>query len=446
MSISVAAEAQLFGRSTQSGLIGRVYRENPDHGLEFVDELVVPVGDYGHAHSHARQALASAPSGRYLIQLALPNGRVVNQRFEIAENRSVEVFVPLPHEAPYEWSTLQSLAGNFALRRGTGGAPPSPAPNESARRGEREKPQACSIHMLKSDAEHGGTSVLSRETLAGLARIIAERTPPDELSSLLVGSSATVQPVHNESDFALFEFVHAGSLADGAQRQSWYFGPGTPLDRVYLLVRSARGAQLIALPAPWTANGEEIEIQLLLDRRAECQRPEFALTIADPMINSVLGYAANGAVHEAAQLMDFATARKLLFHKISSPLAATVGGYLLLLGLDRSAYRAHADDWQQWLDNLCYWFDWLPDGAVLRAAKYFVLGDKDRDGALEALMLGFDRGLPFFTFGMRLMIEGMRRFAHEGEALAQERLAILESLAAVADPQQHFLTLNLATS
>jgi hypothetical protein len=59
-------------------------------------------------------------------------------------------------------------------------------------------------------------------------------------------------------------------------------------------------------------------------------------------------------------------------------------------------------------------------------------------------MTAYDRGLPFFTFGLKLMLEGMRRFANEGEPLAQQRLPTLESLAAVADPGQHFLKIDVS--
>jgi hypothetical protein len=201
---------------------------------------------------------------------------------------------------------------------------------------------------------------------------------------------------------------------------------------------------------PWTSFGTEVRVQLLLDRRGLGEGdPQYAITITDPMISNALGYVKNGAFKEAAALVGFEAvgfeeARDLLFHKILSPLAATVGGYLVVLGLDRAAYRTRSNAWSDWVDNLCDWFPWLPDGAILKAAKYFVLGDKDREAAFAALMEAYDRGLPFFTFGLKLMIEGMRRFANEGEIQAVKRLHKLEALASVTDPGHNFLTLNVA--
>jgi hypothetical protein len=266
-----------------------------------------------------------------------------------------------------------------------------------------------------------------------------------DVEAQLGGGNEVSRPAQEDDEFALFEFVYDGSLPEGAQAKSYYFAIGEPRPRAYLLEKSSAGASLLTLPVPWTYFGNEVEVQLFLDKRGiRGGEPQYSVTITDPRINSALGYVQNGAFKEAADLIDFRAAQELLFHKMSSPLAATVGGYLLVLGLDRKSYQTKANAWRDWVDNLCNWFPWLPDGAILKAAKYFVLGDKDRDGALRALMTAYDRGLPFFTFGLNLMLEGMRRFANEGEPLAVERLRTLEALVAVTDPTHNFLKVNVA--
>jgi hypothetical protein len=447
VSVYVAARALLYQRQAHAGLVGAVYRQDPDKGPVFVAQITVPIVDWSSSTTGSIDALDRAPSGRYLLQLTLPDGRVVTESFEIAPGQPTQVTIDIPHEGPAEWTSLHALKGAFSARLASPADPfaaPQPFPGRVA-----AAPR--SYAELRADPERGlalrflapqaGGGDYALPQLAALIR--ADLAAEDAVEALGTGSEIAM-PVQEEQDYALFELVHGGSLGDGASRGWFHFGPGTDVARVYLLVQSSRGASLVSLPAPWTREGEEVEIELLLDKTPRTGEPTYSLTIADPMINSALGYVSNGAVHEAARLIDFEAARDLLFHKISSPLAAAFGGYLLMLGLDRRAYTSRSDDWKGWVDNLAHWFEWLPDGAILRAALYFVLGDKDRDGAYDALMRAFDRGLPFFTFGLRLMLEGLRRFASEGDALAAERLALLEPIAQATDPSHNFLAVDIA--
>ena len=448
MSVSMAARALLYHRRADSGLVGTVYRQDPKKGAVFVDRVTVPIVDYASDELGRIPALDNAESGRYLVQLALPNGEVKTEGFDIIKGTDTKLIVDIPHEGPHEWSSLQALTGEFTAA-GAGLEP------EAFHRRVDADYVGRDYATLRQDPEHGfqlrlinlataAASLLASDTLPRLAALIHRGAAVGEAEAGLGGGFEIEQPAKEDNDYALFEFVHAGSLGDGAGKGSFHFGPGSGIERAYLLEKSARGASLICLPAPWTKEGEETEIQLLLNKRTLGGEPDYTLTIGDPMINTALGYINNGALHEAARLVDFQTAKNLLFHKISSPLPATMGGYLLVLGLDRSAYKSRSDDWKNWIDNLYHWFEWLPDGAILRSALYFVLGDKDRNAAYNAVMTAYDRGLPYFTFGLNLMLEGMRRFANEGETAAKERLETLEVIARVTDPSQTFLTVEVS--
>ena len=59
-------------------------------------------------------------------------------------------------------------------------------------------------------------------------------------------------------------------------------------------------------------------------------------------------------------------------------------------------------------------------------------------------MKAYERGLPFFTFGLKLMMDGMRFFAREGDKKALEHLKILEIIANQTDPSQTFLTVTFS--
>jgi hypothetical protein len=351
-------------------------------------------------------------------------------------------------EGPREWSTLQALAGGFVGEEHV--ALEKPGSGDVVIRSyddfRRDPEHGFQLRFISLDTPSGQPSLLEADSMQRLASLLRTDPTVEEMERQLGAGTEVLSAAQEDAELALFEFVYRGSIPDGAKRSSYYIERGDFVPRAYLLEKSARGARLIALPVPWTSFGNEIDVQLMLKMPSVYGNgePDYTITIGDPMINSALGYVNNGAVKEAARLISFGAAQDLLFHKMSNPLAATVGGYMLVLGLNRKAYRAQSDAWMRWVDNLCRWFPWLPDGAVLKAAKYFVLGDKDRDGAFDALMTSFDRGLPVFTFGLNLMLEGMRRFANEGEAEAQTRLAALETLAAAADPELNFVTIDVA--
>jgi hypothetical protein len=467
----MAARALLDGRESEAGLIGRIYKEDGENGLVFVAQSPVAITDYGSTRLEPVPALNGATPGQYLLQLLLPNGKVIRRPFEIRRGKDTEVDVSLPHEAPHEWSTLQDLAGQFVAPA----AVPTLSLDEWLETNSLDKwfemkrldglfeTTRRHVGVLKPFYKHLSAApasgfelvflgpdappppLLATNAMTNVAKLVDRDASVEDVQAELGGGKLVAKPAQEEADFALFEFAYEGSLPDGAQTRPHYFGLGEPHARAYLLEKSSAGANLLALPVPWTDRGNEVAVQLFLDKRGIGDgEPRYSVSIADPRINSALGYVQNGALREAAELIDFDAANDLLFHKMSSPLAAAVGGYLLVLGLDRAAYRSKARDWRAWVDNLCNWFPWLPDGAILKAAKYFVLRDQDRNGALEALMTAYDRGLPFFTFGLTLLLEGMRRFANEGEPLARQQLRTLEALAAVTDPTQPFLKLNVA--
>lgn len=448
MSVSIAARALLNDRQADSGLVGSIYRFDPMKGAVYVSRVTVPIVDFTSNRVDRIQVLDGAGSGRYMLQLTLPDGQALTENFDIREGEDTKVVVNLPHTGPHEWSSLQALTGQFlstdedVVNEAGMFSLLGASENYSSLRSHPEDGfQLRFISLAKTQAVD---PFFASNALPHLAELIHKDVTVDEAEEKLGRGVEVITPSQEDNDYALFEFVYEGAAGDGAKQGNYDFGPGTELARAYLLVKSVRGASLICLPTPWTANGTEYENQLLLDKRSLDGEPDYTLTIGDPMINNALGYIQNGALHEAAKLIDFDTARELLFHKISSPLSATIGGYLLVLGLDRQAYEARALDWKDWIDNLYHWFEWLPDGAILRSAMYFVLGDKDRETAYEALMTAYDRGLPYFTFGLKLMLEGMRRFANEGDVTAIKRLEILEAIAAVTDPSHNFLSISVS--
>ena len=295
------------------------------------------------------------------------------------------------------------------------------------------------------DGSATGSIIKGSETIPNLSQLINKRLDVKSVLDEFGSSSDVTHPTYENDDFAMFKIAYSGVLAVGEQDSKGYvFGPGSELDRHYLLQKSVLGGTLICLPTPWTTPHGQAEVELLIKKNSIAGSLDVAMTISDPMVNTVLGYINAGAIHEAAELVDFGQSKRMLLDKVSYPLTAAVGGYLLVFGMDRKGYRSASDDWMNWVKNLDFWFNWLPDGAILHAALYFMLGGSDRDGAYQALMRAYDRGLPFFTFGLKLMIDGLRFFAREGDEHALERLTILETIANQTDPSQAFLSVSFS--
>ncbi|MBW1799849.1 MAG: hypothetical protein JRJ85_03885 [Deltaproteobacteria bacterium] len=447
MTLRVAAKALLYEKYAESGLVGQVFRQDADKGISYISDITVPIVDYANDYKREARELAKAEAGNYLLQLSLPNGDIRTERFEIKPDEPTDLVIVLPHEGPHEWTSLHALSGQFrqeALRTSgfTTKLRYNPAAFTESDKGSEEE---YTLRILAPDENNGGEIFKGIETLSNLGKLISENLDVESARQRFGGGSDVTHPTLEDEDFAIFRFAHSGLLAQGEKDDTdYHFGPGTDLSRHYLMQRSAQGGTLVCLPTPWTNPEAQAEVELLVRKNTVPGTLDYSMTIADPMINTVLGYINTGAVYKAVGLVDQEYAQRMLFEKISCPFAAAVGGYLLVLGLDRKGYRSASDQWKHWVENLDHWFDWLPDGAILHAALHFMLGETNRDDAYDALMRAYERGLPFFTFGLKLMTDGMRYFSNEGDDRARECLRTLETVSNQTDPSQPFLSVTFA--
>lgn len=119
------------------------------------------------------------------------------------------------------------------------------------------------------------------------------------------------------------------------------------------------------------------------------------------------GYLAQSDYSSAKHLAGWARrAEQMLRFKMSDPYAATVSAYLLLR-LERY------DLMHDWPRNLANYFDNLPDGNIIWAARC-ALGTRDRAQALEYIERGMERGLPVFTEGLDWLSKVLRRLGDDG--------------------------------
>lgn len=445
MTVKIAAKALLSDKGSKSGLVGQLFCEEGPDNITYLANVKVPIVDYSNSFTRRVDALDDAPAGDYYLQLSLPNGDVVTKRFSNEPDKETEVIIRLPHEGPHEWTTLHALQGRFREElKKTYGFTKSLDDNPISYGELRNDPESgYAVSLLTPDESGHGGFFEKGPMISEFSKTIQDSGDVKKAKVDFGGGRAVFQPTLEDAYFAVFRVAHSGVLANGERDvRNYHFHPYAPLSRHYLLQQSAVGSTLTCLPTPWTTPKGQVEVELLVKKYRLSQGLDFSLTIGDPMINTVLGYLNMGAIHKAMELVDYNYAQRMLFEKVSFPFAAAVGGYLLVFGLDRKGYRAQSDRWQEWVGNLDHWFEWLPDGAILHAALHFMLGASNKDEAFDALMRAYNRGLPFFTFGLKLMIDGMRYFASKGEVDAQKRLAELVTVANQTDPSQMFCSVT----
>jgi hypothetical protein len=447
MSVQIAARALLAKRQASLGLVGSVFRRDGKHRDQFVTDIRVPMVDY--ASDFTQQKLEGLEAGKYLIQVSLPNGGIITQQFEIRAGENTKLIIDVPHEGPHEWSSLQAMTGQFAAEA---------AETQRFARGLTDNP--LSYTQLMADPENGyalaflapgnnpsGNIFAPGQTMDRLSQVISSNLDVSMARKELGPMQTLDHPSLEDNDFAIFRFVHSG-LLEGENTDDEHFdmGPGSGVGRHYLVQQSRQGAHLICVPTPWMTPGGQVETELLVKKHSLESELDYSMTIADPMVNTALGYINMGAVHLAERLIGSEHAMDMLYRKVSYPLAATIGGYILVLSQNTKRFRSDSENWKNWVSNLDGWFEWLPDGAILNAAMRRMEKGADLDEAYKALMRGYDRGLPFFTFGLKQLIDGMRFFAGKGEKAAKQRLELLEPIASRADPSIPFLSVNFSNT
>jgi hypothetical protein len=143
---------------------------------------------------------------------------------------------------------------------------------------------------------------------------------------------------------------------------------------------------------------------------------------------SLLRYVARRDLRSARVVADATNAEDLLYAKRADPVGAAIGAYALLAM--RELERMH-----DWSERLCYGFDWLADGAVIRGEHLARLGRADE--ALACFLQLEKRGLPAISDGLDYAVD---RLASAKDAAATKLLAQLRRYARHADSRRAFVT------
>ncbi len=136
------------------------------------------------------------------------------------------------------------------------------------------------------------------------------------------------------------------------------------------------------------------------------------VTTDSPQADVLAGYMARGDYYSAAAMVDWIDrAEEMLLHKTRDPNAAAVGAYLLLR-------LRRFDLMRDWAGNLAKWWPKLADGPIIRAWQ--LIHQRGNEAEIERLLrTAAEIDPPVFTQGLKLLGEGLRIIATDGDETRQ---------------------------
>jgi hypothetical protein len=236
---------------------------------------------------------------------------------------------------------------------------------------------------------------------------------------------------------AVYRVVHGSSSATGATAL------GSPLRRDYVAIPQGDTVELVVLPTPWinVATGQESIVEIFVQQGVSVSDFATSISVRDERLGVLLGYLSSGALGAAREIAD--TARDTLYGKTMNELAAAAGAYAMV----GTATDSKVHEWHGWVGNLANWFQWLPDGAIQQGRLLLQLrrNTKDFDDARKSLKDAYRRGLPFYSLGVRWLLEGLERIAPK-DPEAEAMLDNVRALAWRIHPQSPFTILQLGSA
>jgi hypothetical protein len=413
-----------------------------------------------HVATHAESV--DLEPGRYYVETVLPSGEVLAGDVSLASGQTKDLVLHAEY-SPHEWLSWQHLMGNVST---------TPAPRKRARRGKGGALAGVKIPVAATDTEavfEGAAGAEEEPASPPRPEVDLERPisclsnpyPPlahapdgrdvwpwlakarawDETHLLheLNGGQPLLEVSAADRDDA--HAVFRLSLSTTAANRTFALGGKVaPADRYYAAVSRRQSIELVSLPIPWrvVTTGREAEIEIAVQQPAEDGGFCASATAADEQLGMLLGFLSSGSLPTVRQMAE--AARDMLYGKYENPLAAAAGGYALV----GTAHEAVDKEWHGWVGNLMRSFAWIPDGAIqwgqlrLRMRR----DANDIKEARDAFKTAYGRGLPFYSMGMRWLMDGLEWFSRD-DAEAKTMLENVRQLAWRTNYQQPFTILKL---
>ncbi|HEY8610170.1 MAG TPA: caspase family protein [Roseomonas sp.] len=211
---------------------------------------------------------------------------------------------------------------------------------------------------------------------------------------------------------------------------------------LFLSVRSGDRAELAVVPhTPETLRGDQAwSVHLLLQHSSEQHAPLAHVVVESDRWMSLLGFLTKRDFVSAKAVLEASEYLEALERKLANPIAATAAA-LVAVGLaDPAADKL----WDPWLHNLSNWFPCLPDGPIILGRRLLTRARSAKQVA-EArrwLLMGFDRGAPFFSLSADWLARSLESLPGS-DAELMERRVTARRFAQLVDPQQPFTVIRV---
>jgi hypothetical protein len=410
-------------------LAGNIY--SVDDSERSQRDVVLPIGD------RVKPARFDVEPGRYVIEAALPSGRLLSHEVKVEAGQTVPVEFDAT-DSPNPDLSWQYILGNVESADVYHNDDPVPVPNSRSAR--TASPRLISGQVAdqlslpgvwcSGEADNG----IDFEDLLTLAEGEPQWAFDRFTLAQWVDKDGEVWPsIGNHPAAALFAFT-----SETFPGLSPYRTGG----RRFLLVRTEVGRFMVTLPVPWLdlRSREESIVEVLVNGRQSPFGNPVAVAVRDSNVGAGLGYLASGALSRAAVL--FGDVEQMLFGKMQNPLSAAAGAYVLV-GTELSQVRTQ---WDDWIDNLDTRFPFMSDGAILRAIRRLRMAQTEDDlqAARKSLLHAAWRGVPIFTLGISWLIDGLSEFGYDHEC--QEALLRVRRLSWRVDMREAFVIVRLGPS
>ena len=426
--LSVRIECGPTGELRQGAVltqvVGTVYGTGPHRPHR---RVLIPVG------WDVAPAEVDVAPGDYLVEAALPSGEVLSDDVEVRDGRPTTVVLEL--RSPFETHSMQYLVGN--IEPGAVYHSPSTYP----------VPASVDSQPFAEDLTHGLEDLDAPRPVADV--VVLPREDPGALPvDLLDGlrtrttweAAAAVRAALGTAAPVPLEPQWADSVSPLYRLDDRLYRHEVVWSRYrwqYVLVAAGDTAYLVNVPWPWPHEERPVTAELMVNLRQGPTGSAVSVTVQDPAVGAGLGYLAVGSLEKAAVV--FADVESMLYAKVSNPVAAAAGAYVLV---GRSTGK-DGQRWDPWLANLRAWFPELSDGAVLWGARRLRTAREPAhlDEAKAAFLEGYRRGLPVFTLGLTWLLDGLSHFPDDTDCAAA--LAHVHRLSWRVDMREPFVVLRL---
>ncbi len=437
-------------------------------------QAMVPI-----SHLPAHATSIDLEPGRYYVEAVLPSGEILSDDVELSQ--PAQELVLRADDSPHEWLSWQHLVGNVQstayVPRMESAPPPSPRRTTGRKKGggrvstkgrrkksaKRSRARGSSAG-LEAASEAAPSAPMMAPPELDLDRPIAYLSHPHPplvnhelghlawpwLANLPFSDPNALVHTLNENQIPLEVPPVTRDAAHAVFRVSWsssYQGNVESLEnrvakasRCFAVVPRRSSVELVSLPIPWKVveTEREADIEVAIQEPAEPGGFCSSAVARDEELGTLLGYLSSGALPTARQMAE--TAKGMLYDKFVNPFAAAAGAYALV----GTALQAIDKEWHGWVRNLMNSFPYIPDGAI-QWGQLKIRMRRSPDDILEAknaFKTAYKRGLPFYSMGMRWLLDGLES-ASRDDPEAEEMLRNVRRLAWRTHYQQAFTIIRL---